>query len=62
MGDNKGGQLFHAVCRGNDATRGNFLYYPQHNTEVAHVLNVLPCIISDKLGINPVEFITQAGM
>ena len=59
MGDNKGGQLFHALCRGNDATRVNFLYYPQHNTEVAHVINELPYIIAYESGINPVGIITR---
>ena len=43
-------------------TTVNFLYLPKHNTEVVHVLNGLPCIIANELGIEPVDFITLSGM
>ena len=52
MGYHKGGQLFHAVCQGTNVTTLNFLYIPQHKSEVAHALHGLPCILADKLGIN----------
>ena len=29
---------------------------------MAHVINIIPCILDEKLVINPVDFITRAGM
>ena len=61
-GEHKGNKLFHAVCPSTDRTTINFLYFPQHDYEVAQVLNGIPCILSNELGINPVDFITLVGM
>ena len=40
----------------------NFLCFLQYKTEVAHVLNQIPCILAYELGTNPVEFIMRSGM
>ena len=62
MGNHKGDQIFHAVWRGTDATTVSFVFFLQHKTEVARVLNGLPFILADELVINTVDFIPQVGV
>ena len=45
--NHQGDQLSHALCQVTYATIYNFLCFPQHESEVAHVLDGLPCILDD---------------
>ena len=53
-------QLFHAISRENDSTTVNFMYFPNHMVEANQVLNVLTCILSEELLINPNYFIKES--
>ena len=43
----QGYQLSHALCQFTYSTTYNFLCFPQHESEVAHVLDGIPCILDD---------------
>ena len=57
-----GEQLFHAISRDNDPTTVQLMYFPHHNIEATQFLNVMPCIIYEKLLIKPRNFITISGI
>ena len=48
-----GDQLFHKISRGNNPTTVHYIYFPHHKVEATQVLNIMPCIISEELLINP---------
>ena len=57
-----GDQLFHAISRENDPTTVHFMYFCHHKVESTQVINILPCILSEELLINPNDFITRSGI
>ena len=57
-----GDPLFHAIPRDKNSTTVNFMYFPHHRLEATKVLNVLTCILSEELLINPNNFITKSGI
>ena len=61
-GKYSGDQLFHAVYCDNDTTTVHFMYFPHHKVESTQALNWLPCILSEELLINPINFITRSGI
>ena len=47
MGKYAGDQLFHAISRDKDPITVYFIYFSHHKIEATHVLNGLPCILSE---------------
>ena len=46
-------QLFYAISRDNDPTTVQFMYFPHRKLEATQVLNILFCILSEELLVNP---------
>ena len=57
-----GYQLFHAISCYNDPTTVHFMYFPHNKVEATHILNGMPCILSEELLINPNYFFTRSGI
>ena len=62
MGEYAGYQLFHAISHDNNPNTVHFMYFPDHNVEANQVLNVLPCILSKRILVNPNDLITRSGI
>ena len=62
MGKHAGDRLFHAISRDKDTTNVHFIYFPHHKVEATHVLNRLPCILSEEILTKPNNLITRSGI
>ena len=52
-----GDKLFRTISPENIPNKIHFIYFPQYRVEANQVLNVLPCILSDEILIDPNNFI-----